>query len=66
MSKAHRVTAGRTREFKQLAASREHHDRIALLAIQNDSTMAEETAIGLQFYFDHLDRIAASKKSKPA
>lgn len=66
MSKANRVTAGRTRDFKQLAASREHHDRIALLAIHNDSTMAEQTAIALQFYFDYLDRLAASAKSKRA
>lgn len=62
MSKPDRMTAGRTREFKQIAVSKEDHDQIAMLAIQNDSTMSEEAAKALKFYFAHLARTKQLRK----
>jgi len=66
MSTKSSMTAGRTRDFKQIVCSREDHDRIALLAIEDDETLAEITAKALAFYFEHRDRLRATKKSKRA
>lgn len=66
LSNSTRIAAGQTKAWKHILASREHHDRIAMLAIQNDSTLSKEAAKAFSFYFAHLDRIAASSKSKRA
>lgn len=62
MSKDDRMTAGRTSTFKQIAVAKDHHDQIAMLAIQNDSTMSEEAAKALTFYFAHLAKAKRLRK----
>jgi len=66
LKKTSRVTAGQTKNFKHVLVSRDHHDRIATLAIRNDTTLTEQAAVAFQHYFDYLDRVAASRSSKRA